>query len=473
MALPQEKIRPKKPTQVDPTKEYVVGTGGFTRKIGQILSNFNDELECLIGWDVYERMSRDPVVSKNINYQKLSVTSEEINLHPAVGEKDPRYDRALEIRDCCLRSQNNLHRPIQAIIAEMMNALKRSHTVAEITYNEPLPTGPDAYKLTLRSIKVKPHNTTAFVVDPFRNVIGLTAWMYGRAGVVPSSQIDGQKIIEREKFAVLTFETEDEDPRGLNVLRAAYNFWQAKCLVPGLDLKWLEKSGIKSAIGFTAEGLDTNVEEDPDNEGEVISAQQAMANALARLESGSSAAFPHSASVQAYGVDGTGSQFTRAYEDYDKQIDYALSGQSGATKDSETGSYSSKGIFKDVLDLFCYSRKRQVADCLRNDVWKNFVRWNFGEGDVDLTPIVMIGDEEGNTWAETAVALEKLGPSLTDSQWLTLLAELGIPPPEEGEELPQRVKAGPLQQSNSSGSDNVRSDKKSGKPADSTDQADE
>lgn len=441
MALPQEKLRPKKPTQVDPTKEYVVGTGGFTRKIGQILSNFNDELESLIGWDVYERMSRDPVVSKNINYQKLSVTSEEINLHPPIGEKDPRYARALEIRDCCLRSQNNLHRPIQAIIAEMMNALKRSHTVAEITYNEPVATGPDAYKLTLQSIKVKPHNTTAFVVDPFRNVIGLTAWMYGRAGVVPSSQIDGQNIIQREKFAVLTFETEDEDPRGVNVLRAAFNFWQAKCLVPGLDLKWLEKSAIKSAVGFTAQGA--GYEEDPDSEGETITAAQAMANTLAQLESGSSAAFPYGAQVTAYGVDGTGTQFTRAYEDYDKQIDYALSGQSGATKDSDTGSYSSKGIFKDVLDLFCWSRKRQVADCLRNDVWKNFVRWNFGEQDVDLTPLVMIGDEEGNTWAETAVALEKLGPSLTDSQWLALCAELGIPPPEKDEVLPVRVKAAP------------------------------
>lgn len=464
MALPQEKIRPKKPAQIDPTKEYVVGTGGFTRKIGQILSNFNDELECLIGWDVYERMSRDPVVSKNINYQKLSVTSEEINLHPPplpLGDKDPRYARAVEIRDCCLRSQNGLHRPIQAIIAEMMNALKRAHTVAEITYNEPIPTGPDAYRLTLQSIKVKPHNTTAFVVDPFRNVVGLTAWMYGRAGVVPSSSIDGQQIIQREKFAVLTFETEDEDPRGVNVLRAAFNFWQAKCLVPGLDLKWLEKSGIKSAIGFTAEGAD--YEEDPDNEGETITAAQAMANALARLESGSSAAFPNTAKVEAYGVDGTGSQFTRAYEDYDKQIDYALSGQSGATKDSETGSYSSKGIFKDVLDLYCWCRKRQVADCLRNDVWKNFVRWNFGEEDVDLTPLVVIGDDEGNDWSKTALALEKLGPSLTDSQWLALCAELGIPPPEEGEELPKRVKASP--QPNQQSGDNVSGDN-SGGPAD-------
>src|SRR6185369_5911365 len=138
-------------------------------------------------------------------------------------------------------------------------------------------------------------------------------------------------------------------------------------------------------------------------------------------------------------VAGNGQQFTRCYQDFDTQIDYALSLQSGATKDSRTGSYSSKRIFKDVLDILVWARKHRVAQVLYSDVLKKDVEYNFGKEYVHLTPIVMIGDEEGKDWATDAEAATKLAPNLTDSQWLKLCAELGIAPPEEGEQLPPRT----------------------------------
>lgn len=439
------------PAPPDLTKEYVVGTGFWSARVRQVLSNFfHDDLETLIGCDVYERMARDPVVSKNLQFQKLSVTSEGVQLHPAVNDKDPQFDLANEIRDFHQRSIDGLHRPITQIIGEMLVALKRGHSVAEITYNEPVATGLDAYKLTLKSIKVKPRNTTAFVIDPYRNILGLTAWMYGTQGAVPSFQmIAGQNIIPLEKFAVLAFETEDEDPRGINPLRPAYNFWQAKCLVPGLNLKWLEKSGLPSTVGFTAPNA--GYEQDPETTGAVDasgnavvkSAQEAMADTLAKLESGSSAAFPNGASVQSIEVAGRGEQFTRCYLDFDTQIDYALSLQSGATKDSKSGSYASKRIFKDVLDILIWSRKHTVAQVLQG-VLKNGTRYNFGDENAHLTPIVMIGDEEGRDWARDAAAVAQIAPYLTDSQWNTLCGEMGIAAPEEGEELPDRGKPAPI-----------------------------
>lgn len=448
MAFPQEKLQPVQVTPKDLSKEYVVGNGFWSNRIGNILSNFVDEIEWTIGYDVYERMARDPVVSKNLQYQKLSVSSEAVNLHPPIDKKDPRFDLANEIKNFCDRNLNNLHRPIAQIVDEMMAALKRSHTVAEITYNDPLPAGIDAYKLTIRSIKVKPRNTTAFVIDPYRNVLGLTAWTYGTLGVVPSQQMaNGQKIIPREKFAVLTFETEDEDPRGINILRPAFNFWQAKCLIPGLNLKWLEKSAIPSTIGFTAPNAGSYEQSfDADGKpisGEVKSPQEAMAGKLAELESGSSAAFPNGATVQAHGAIGDGQQFTRCYEDFDRQIDYALSLQSGATKDSKNGSRAAKRVFKDVLDVLIWSRKHRVAQVFKEDVLKNLVRWNFGEENVDLTPDVTIGDRSDKDWALDAQALSALGSDLTNSQFLSLCQELGIPAPEEDEELPTRVKSAP------------------------------
>lgn len=444
-------INQNKPPKLDPTKEYVVGAGAWSSRIGNVLSNFIDDLEWLVGWDVYERMAKDPVVSKNLLFQKLSVTSEGVQLHTAVSDKDPQFEIAQEIRNFEERNLAGLHRPITQIIDEMMAALKRGHTVAEITYNEASSIGTDPYKLTLQSIKVKPRNTTAFVVDPFRNVLGLTAWSYGSVGL-SQQMVSGEKVIPREKFAVLTFETEDEDPRGINPLRPAYNFWQAKCLVPGLHLKWLEKSAIATVIGSTPQNAGNEAEYDKEGNptGNVLSPQQALANNLAKLDSGSTAAVPYGTEIKVVEVASNGAQFTRCYQDFDTQIDYAMSLQSGATKDSKTGSYSSKRVFKDVLDVLVWSRKHRVAQVLYNDVLKRDVEYNFGKEFIHLTPIVMIGDEEGKDWAMDAEAATKLAPNLTDSQWLKLCAELGIAPPEEGEELPPRRMA-PVTAPNSNG----------------------
>ena len=436
------------------TKEYVVGSGFWSARIGQILSNFlYDDLESLIGYDVYERMARDPTVSKNLQFQKLSVTSEGVQLHlpKTVGKEGPDFDLANEIKDFHQRSLDGLHRPITQIIGEMLVALKRGHSVAEITYNEPATTGLDAYKLTLKSIKVKPRNTTAFVVDPYRNILGLTAWMYGPQGTVPSGQmVNGQNIIPLEKFAILAFETEDEDPRGINPLRAAYNFWQAKCLVPALHLKWLEKSAIPSTVGTTAQAAGYEQPRDAGDQpitdaagnAKVMSAEELMADRLASLDSGASAAFPFGATVQKIEVSGTGAQFTRCYLDFDTQIDYALTLQSGATKDSKSGSYASKRIFKDVLDILIWSRKHTVAQVIQG-VLKNGTRYNFGDENAHLTPVVMIGDEEGRDWARDAAAVAQIAPYLTDSQWDELCAEMGIAAPEEGEIRPSRAKPAP------------------------------
>jgi hypothetical protein len=435
-------INQNSPQKVDPTREYVVGSGPWSSRINNVLSNFTDDVEWLVGCDVYERMARDPVVSKNLLFQKLSVTSEGVQLHTAVSEKDPQFEKAQEIRDFEERNLAGLHRPITQIIDEMMAALKRGHTVAEITYNEPSSLGADPYKLLLQSIKVKPRNTTAFVVDPFRNVLGLTAWTYGSVGLVSTqNMISGEKVIPPEKFAVLTLETEDEDPRGLISLRPAYNFWAAKCLVPPMHLQWLEKSAVPSTVGTT--GPNAQMEQEFDAEGNptgrTVTPQEAAAEKLAQLKSGATAVFPDGFKVNVIEVSGNGQQFTRCLQDFDTQIDYALSLQSGATKDSRTGSYSSKRIFKDVLDVLVWSRKHRVAQVIYNDILKRDVEYNFGKEFVHLTPLVMIGDEEGKDWAMDAEAATKLAPNLTDSQWLKLCAELGIAPPEEGETLPNRT----------------------------------
>ncbi|HEX8653100.1 MAG TPA: hypothetical protein VF708_19945 [Pyrinomonadaceae bacterium] len=453
MALPQEKLNRQrqaaKPQPVDQTKEYVSGAGFWSTKVGSILSAFWDDVDRVLGLDTYERMANDPVISKDIRYQKISTLADGVQVYPAVNDKDPEFETAKEIADFCHRCFEGLQRPLAETLDDLMTAaFKRAHGVAEITYNEPAAMGVDAYKLTLKSIKVKPRNATAFVVDPFLNVIGFTAWSYGGDSVAPAAKLDGQMIIPREKFAVLTYETQDEDPRGVNQLRPAANYWQGKNLVPALHLKWLEKSGIPSTIGITApnepayqQPFDNDLPAtDAQGNAVVQTASEIMASRLADLESASSAAFAHGADVKVLQVAGDGSQFSRGYEEFDRQMDYALLLQSGATKDAKYGNRSAKQILKDIVDLLIWARKTKVASMLRHDVLRGVVEVNFGADKLHLTPFISLGDTERKDWATDAKAATEIGPYVPDSIWASMVRQLGLEDKEENEVWPARTR---------------------------------
>jgi hypothetical protein len=427
-----------------PDKEYVAASGLFSARIGQVLSSlFLDDAELAAGADVYERMLTDPEVKKGHKVIKDGVLGDGVQFYPAVSdEADPQQQFARDMCDALTHSLGQLRRPFRETLDEAVgDALAFGHKVAEITYKDF--TDEQGRPLLVHdSIKVKPRNATQFVVDPYWNVLGLQVWQY-----VPGTAAS-MTIIPREKFFIPTFNRKDEDPRGRSILRAAYNWWLAKRAGLPIYLKRIEKKANPSLVGTTSEAEDqpqpeTDEHGTPIAGGKLLTPSEVMARKLAELEDGSAAAFPFGAQVKVIDSSGNGTELKAFFEVCDSQITMSILLQTLATRDSKNGSRAQSRTHMDVMSLLIWHIKGIVADCIREDIVKPWVYYNYGPEGLSLMPVVSLGDSERRDWALDAQAAAAIAANLTDSQWLTICKQLGIPNPVEGETLPSRAKSAP------------------------------
>jgi hypothetical protein len=441
MATPLRRLnQPEATPPFRPDREYVASTGLFTQRVGSVLSAlFGDEAEVVGGADVYERMATDPEVKKCLRVIVDGALADGVEFYPSVADEEhPDYALAKEISDFCELAVGQLRRPLTQTLKELVrDAATFGHKVAEVTYKDF--TDPEGRpRLVLDCVKLKPRDAVQFVVDEFMNELGMQAWRDGRRQLVP-----------REKFLVLAFDRKDEDPRGRSLLRPAYNWWTAKRAALPIYLKRMEKKAIPSTVGFTSDKESETVQEfdadgapltNENGDPKLKSSAEVMAVKLAALENGSAAAFPAGAKVEVLDVQGNGVEFSTFFELCDSQISNGILHQKLATSEGKYGTRAQGSVHMSVLDLLVWAVKGDTADQVRLDLLKPLAYYNYGAEGLRLLPFVSLGDTERRDWAEDAGAANELAPNLTDSQWLAILKQLGIPSPEEGEELPPRAR---------------------------------
>ena len=164
-----------------------------------------------------------------------------------------------QICDFCTTCLDNLTPSFLDVLYDLLDALALGNRVAEQVYA--LDVDDDGrQRLALKSLKVKPRETVSFVVDPFLNVIGLQAATIPGTGypVVTGSVVGDPSqlpnLLPREKFAVLSWNTVNGDPRGTSLLRCVYNSWYLKMQTWGEFAKYLAQFAGPSLIGTTAPG---------------------------------------------------------------------------------------------------------------------------------------------------------------------------------------------------------------------------
>lgn len=451
LALPQAKLNAKADAQAafDPTREYVSQGGFFSLQVAQVLSAlWSDDAELAAGTDVYERMLTDPEVLKDMTVINDGIVGDGAELYAFyTDEKTDAAKAAAAARYsefCHFNLYETLRHPfLETLGAALLDARTFGHKAVEQTYRDFIDeTG--APRLVLDKLKCKSRAAVQFAVDEYFNVLGLVAW---RAGT--------RRLIPRDKFFIPTFNRKDEDPRGRSLyLRAAFNWWQAKRAGLPVTVKRIEKKALPSIAGFTSDKGDDTVQEVDDLGrpiGEPKTSAQVMAEKIAQFESMSAAAFPNGASIQVVDASGDGSEFSRFFDLCDKQITRAILLQDLATNEGKHGTRAQATTHMDVLALHIWSLKNIVAECVRTDILKPLVLYNFGPDAVALTPVVSLGDTERRDWATDARAAALLGPLVPDSVWAAICQQLGLPTPEEGEQWPERKKQ-------SAGSSNPASD---------------
>jgi hypothetical protein len=86
-----------------------------------------------------------------------------------------------------------------------------------------------------------------------------------------------------------------------------------------------------------------------------------------------------------------------------------------------------------VLDLMVWWLKGKIAQMIGRDLVKQIIVYNYGSEALQFAPIVTLGDTERRDWATDATAAASLSPVITESQWLAITNQLGLPAPRPGE----------------------------------------
>lgn len=435
------------PMSTDPRREYVAGGARTLQRSARTLPWAIDDLTQDLGDGVYERMLKDAQVQANLTVYKAAVLEDGVTLRPAIADKDADgYEQAAALVPWCEQILDDLETSLDDVCWSLLDALALGSKVAEEVYHDDT-TYTGKRQLVLRALKVKPRRATAFVVDPYLNLLGLVGADPARGlTVVTSGSVPTDAtLLPREKFCIFTFRPQDGDPRGTTLLRAAYNAYELKIRTWPEYYKYLVQFASPSVWGTTAEHAPE--EPDPDDETQTITAVEALLRALLAFQNGTAIALPYGANLELLWSSGDGKAFLEAFSLYDRQITTGMLAQTRATMEATNGSKADSETASDVLATLVRQTRKALARTLRRDVLRDLVRYNYGEAAARLTPIVSFGETEQVDVAPlmTAVAGLQRVSYLDPSQLPDLDVQLGLAArtPEELARRQERAAAPP------------------------------
>jgi hypothetical protein len=285
--------------------------------------------------------------------------------------------------------------------------------------------GEDAGKLVLKALTVKPRDAWRFVVDDFMNVLEIEA-VQGP---------DGQKVrYPADGFVWLTWDKQDNDPRGRSIYRAANEPWNLKYSNYPEYHTYLKQFASGMITGSTAPGETNRAEIDPVTRlptGEEITPEQYMAQELGGLGNGRAFVGPAESKVNIVFPSGDGAPFREMFDWVDRQITLAILGTANATLEAKHDSRANGETGQDILGLEAERGRKLAAACVRR-VWRLLIGLNHGE-DVAarLTPLVTFGQAEQQDraalWSAAATLWANGQGYMGESQRAEVDTMIGLP----------------------------------------------
>lgn len=435
----------------DATSEYVVGGRRSPYDRSAVRLDGRDSEESRLTARALRRLRLDAEIEADVSMLADSVFADGVEIVAAVrDEEDPEFALAAEIAEFNTKALAAARRPFVAVAKEMFKAaFYNGVKVGEIVLRlEDENRGGDPAvggRLVLDRINPKPLDATAFVTDKFLNVIGLVGARYPGASVVTGGtlNISADEIIPREKFLVVSFELEDNDPRGLSQVRAAFEAYCDKQLTRAQWKEFRRTSAIPKKFATTHEDAKPvpvkNADGTPkivDGVQETISAERALMNALENFANDSSIAGPYGTKVTQLEVEGEGEVFANHFRVCNSEIRKVILGDSLVTGEADKDARAARESSKDVMDIRKQALRALFADAVERDVLRLLTIVNFGADKAHLTPRCFLGDTEANDWQGDLQAAAKAGYTFAPEHFGQLDAQFGLEPRTEAPEQP-------------------------------------
>ncbi len=454
-----------KPAQL--RADYVSGSGFlWLAQYIRSLPHFIDDITRDLGTVTYEKMMTDAQVNSCIRLLVIKVIEDGISLDPAIKaesnskpmtqnesissstdmateedqEKIQEAEFSAKVCDWCSENLDNLQRPFQTVLYEMLEAtLIGGNKVAELIW-ELKPDDDGEVRLHLKEVKTKPRETTAYVVDAYMNLLGLLAMIPGQGWPIQTGTIVGDpkyqpNMLPKEKFFILTWNGKSTDPRGNSLLRPIYVPWYLKVNVWTEYGKYLAQFASAMVVGKTAQGAQPMPEMDsqgnPIPGGALIKPEDQMRVALDALRNGASIALPAGTEVQIQPPQGQGNQiFSSAITLFNQEIAHGILCQALATEISPHQSRAATTSQQGVLDEVIVQERTNLAMAIKQQILYRMVLYNWGRDAADkYTPSVQVVQTEAHSWAKDAAAIAALVTSkyIDPSQYPELDAILDLP----------------------------------------------
>lgn len=426
----------------DLIREYVAGGsyswyGNMVRALPPAI----DDLTTDFGDDLYDRMENDPQISACMTILKAAILEDGLHLNPAVEDADDDdYDLAVEIFEEAEAMIDNLSDPLDDSLWDLLSCIGKGNRVAEQKIGWAKADKDGRKILNLEALKVKPRRATAFVIDPYLNVIGLlgrppgfpspflASWLIDPSAPPPN-------LLPRSKFAVLTYRPKDSDPRGTSLLRPAYDPWWRKRQIIPEYLRYLTQFAGPSVWGTVPEKalpqpqLDANGQPIPG--APMLSPETVLFNALVALRNGTAGAFPFGTIInQLTPQAATGiSPFAAAIASSNLEITKCILTQNLATEEGEHQARAAAQVHQDVLDTLVRQGKRSLVRVLIRDVLRPWISYNWGDKARKLAPQASLGvtEERDRGPLMTAISSLKSTGFLAPSQMQAIDEMLGLP----------------------------------------------
>jgi len=429
--------------------EYVAGSPvNAYVNYARSLPGYIDDITRDLGLDVYRKMLWDDAVASAIGTLQSAVLEDGVHFTSAVVQKDdPAFAQAATYTADAERMLADLETPLGAVLWDMTRAFAYGHRVAEQVYA--LDTSPVTKKrqLTLRALKVKPARATAFVVDPFNNVLGLLGVIPGvglpvqQGGLLLDTLKDTANLIPREKFAILTIRPEDNDPRGTSLLRPAYPAFYDKVSLAPEFIKFLSSFGTPSIVAHTAEGAGLQYATDAAT-GQPITTLDPVTGlpvpllrdpiheltvALTTLRNNSILALPFGADARVIESAADGSTYLEAFDRLDRRITQAILYNTLSSLEGKHQTRAASGTHENRFETLVKQLKEFVTDMIRRDILRRYLILNYGAEAARLTPLVSLGAPAKEDKTERGKMYVAAGYRVGRSQLAGIDEDLGAP----------------------------------------------
>lgn len=390
---------------VDGTEQLVAGTAAvWLRNYARSLPQKIDDATRDFGANLYERMMFEPAVASNVQLLTAAVIENGPSLRsPIEDEKDPDYQKALDIRDALADQLDDLPGAgFESVLLQLAQAVWRGNKVVEMSYR----IGKGAFGPTttiVDQLAPKPWENLSFVVDAYNTVIGLL----GRSPQVPMSVIAGTilnpkdvpNLFPREKFLIFSWAPNNNDPRGTSILRPVYNAWWRKQQLVADYLRYLAQFASPSLFGTTAEG--TEFAPLTDTLGQLTDGDQpptpedAFRDQIETFyRNGGVLVGPGGYKLDVVQATGSGETFAKAIDYEDLEIAIGITLQSLAQGEAQFGTRSQATVHQDMFGLLVRLIRRALIRCVQRDFIRQWIIFNVGEDSLKLAPELQLGESQ-------------------------------------------------------------------------------